>query len=92
MRWFIRLPRYGRPLAALNRNGIDIERRALSRGPGSVRITVASLLEFMLDAANLIIGPVRFPRLPLLIRGLRRPKLGEFPHIPRGNRVLPSEE
>ena len=91
MRWFIRLPRYGRPMAALNRNGIDIERRSLTRVPGP-RVSLANLLAFMKDAMEWLAGPPRTPRLPLLFRRVPYARPGEFPHIPRGNRVLTSEE
>jgi len=83
MRWFIRLPRYGRPLAALNRNGIDIERRP-RRGLTRAAIALASLVQEIPALAGFLDRSARVLRFPLLIRAPQPLKPGDFPHIPRG--------
>lgn len=91
MGWFIRLPRYGRPLAALNRNGIDIHRRPRFRGALQNVVSLAALIQTMLEAAGVLESPTRSPRLPLLYRPAPPPTAVNYPHVPRGSPAMLDE-
>ena len=87
MKWFIRLPRYGRPLAALNRNGIDIERRPRRR-LAKAAIALASLVQEMPALARFLDHSARILHFPLLIHTPRPLRPADFPHVPRGYELL----
>lgn len=88
LNWLIRLPRYNRRLAALNRNGIDVERRPRRRLKSVVALS--ALIEAMRDAVRALGHVYRSPRFPLLRRRVRRPFGIEWPHIPTGAIVTPN--
>jgi hypothetical protein len=91
MQWFIRLPRYGRPLAALNRNGIDIHRRPRRRGLIEGGIALAELVESILESAGLLEPPARPLRLPVMVRHPKPLMPSELPHIPAGTPLLSTD-
>lgn len=90
MRWFVRLPRHGRLLAALNRNGIDIERRPRDQRSETV-VQLGALFECLREAAQQLRDRLCGPRVPLLLRPPRPLTARDFPHVPYGTPIRSEE-